>query len=79
MGTWQKHRKITHKRAYRSALTQAGDHKAAMNRQDQDKHETKIAKKDPQKKLRLVRKLLEGLNMFDGTNLTLISDVDQDT
>ena len=25
----------------------------------------------------LVRKLLKGLNMFDGTNLTLISNVDQ--
>ena len=25
-----------------------------------------------------VKKLLEGLNMFDITNLTLISDVDQD-
>ena len=28
---------------------------------------------------RSVRKLLEGSNMFDGTNLTLIADVDQDT
>ena len=27
---------------------------------------------------RSVRKLLEGLNMFDGTHLTLISDVGQD-
>ena len=26
-----------------------------------------------------VRQLLEGLKLFDGTNLTLISDVDQDT
>ena len=26
-----------------------------------------------------VKKNLEGLNMFDRTNLTLISDVDQDT
>ena len=26
-----------------------------------------------------VRKLLEGLIMFDGISLTLISDVDQDT
>ena len=36
-------------------------------------------KKDPQKNISLersVRKLLEGLNMFDGTNLTLITDVD---
>ena len=28
---------------------------------------------------RSVRKLLDGLNMFDGINLILISDVDQDT
>ena len=26
-----------------------------------------------------VGKLQEGLNMFDGTNLTVISDMDQDT
>ena len=26
-----------------------------------------------------VRKLLDGLNMFDSTNLTLISDVNQET
>ena len=39
-------------------------------------------KKDPQKNFHLersVRKLLEGLNLFHGTNLTLNSDVDQDT
>ena len=28
---------------------------------------------------RSVTELLEGLNMFDATNLTLTSDVDQDT
>ena len=36
---------------------------------------------DPQKKPTLewiVRKLLEYLNMYDGTNLTLISDANQD-
>ena len=47
-----------------------------------DNHETQITKKDPQKKHRLaigmVIKLQEVLNMFDGTNLTLISGVDQD-
>ena len=38
--------------------------------------------KDPQKKYRLgtvSNILLEGLNRFNGTNLTLNSDVDQDT
>ena len=34
-------------------------------------------KKDPQKKQQL--KSCEGLNMFNGTNLTFYSDVDQDT
>ena len=41
-----------------------------------DKHDN-----DPQTKHRLgtvSKKLLEGLNMFDGTNLTLIFDVDKD-
>ena len=38
-------------------------------------------KKEPQKKHRLgmVSKLLEDLNMLNGTNLILCSDVDQDT
>ena len=38
-------------------------------------------KTDPQKSTALersVRKLIKGFNMFDGTNLTPISDVDQD-
>ena len=41
------------------------------------KHETQITKKHH---LGTVSKtdLLEGLKMFDGANLTLISDVDQD-
>ena len=52
----------------------AGDHKAARKRQD--------AKTIPKKELRLgtvCNKQLEGLNMFKGANLTLKSDVDQDT
>ena len=61
----------------------AGDHKAAMNRpkalQSQDINNTN----DSQKKYRLgtVSKniLLEGLNWFHSANLTLSSDVDQDT
>ena len=46
-----------------------------------DKHETQIIKMIHKRSTALersVRKLLEGLNMFDGTHLTLISDVDQD-
>ena len=58
----------------------AGDHKATINRRAQkhNKHMT-----ETQKKYRLgtVSKniLLEGINRFKGTNLTLSSDVDQDT
>ena len=39
-------------------------------------------KKDPKKKHRLgtvSKKILEGLNMFNSTSLTLNSDVDQNT
>ena len=61
----------------------AGDHKAQINRRTQrhNKHETE--KNGPQKKYRLgmVNKniLLEGLNQFHGVNLTIDSDVGQDT
>ena len=55
------------------------DHKAAMNRQESNINN----KNDPQNKHRLgtVSKniLPEGLNQFYGANLTLGSDVDQDT
>ena len=47
-----------------------------------DKRETLITKKDPQKKHHIgmvSKKLLEDPNMFNGTNLTISSDVDQDT
>ena len=46
-----------------------------------DKHETKILKKDPQKECHLgitSKTLIEGLIMFNGTNLTLNSNLDQD-
>ena len=46
-----------------------------------DKHKTQITKMIHKRSIpleRSVRKLLEGLNIFDGTNLTLIFDVDQD-
>ena len=61
----------------------AGDHNAAMNRREFSMTNQDINKiNDQQKKYRLrtVSKniLLEGLNRFHGTNLTLSSDVDQD-
>ena len=64
----------------------AGDYKAAWNRHDSmtkthTKHNciTKRAHKRSTALQRSIRKLLEGLNIFDGTSLTLISGVDQDT
>ena len=61
----------------------AGSQKAARNRQDSitKKNVKHKLQKDPQKKHRLgtvSKKLLEGLNMFNSTNFTLNSDVDQD-
>ena len=60
-----------------------GDHKAAWSRQDNmtDTYETQITKKIHKRSRaleRLARKLLEGSNIFNGTNLTFISNVDQD-
>ena len=46
-----------------------------------DTHKTQIIKRIHKRNTALersVRKSMEGLNMFDGTNFTLISDVDQD-
>ena len=71
---------ITHKWAKRSALSQ----QAARNSEDSItktnmKHNNK---KDTQKKHHLgtvSKKILEGVNMLNGTNLTFNSDVDQDT
>ena len=61
----------------------AGDHKAAMNRPKSMTITDINNTNDPQKKYRLgmVSKniLLEGLNRFHSANLTLSSDVDQDT
>ena len=61
----------------------AGDRKAAMNRRESMRNSRHKNTNDPQKKYRLgtVSKniLLEGLNQFHGANLTLKSDVDQDT
>ena len=60
----------------------AGDHKVVRNRQDSvtDKHETQITKRIHKRSSALeqsVRKILEGLNMFE-YQPTLISDLDQD-
>ena len=62
----------------------AGDHKAQINRRVQRhiEHKTEKNIKDPLKKYSLGTVsifLLEGLNRFQGANLTLNSDVDQDT
>ena len=61
----------------------AGDLKAAMNRGESRRNTGHKNKNGPQKKLRLgtVSKniLLEGLDRFHGANLTLSSDVNQDT
>ena len=47
---------------------------------DKDKHETQTTKRIHKRSTApSVRKLLEGLNKFDGTNLTVISSVSQDT
>ena len=64
---WQKTQEnITYKRAKRSGLCPAVDHKAARNRQDRmtDKHETQIAKKDPQEKHRLEACVIFHLGVF---------------
>ena len=58
----------------------AGDHKVTRNIQDSmtEKHapqKTKMIHKRSTTLERPVRNILEGFNMFDGTNLTLISDV----
>ena len=63
----------------------AGGHKAQINRRTQRhyKHKTEKKQKWSTKSTALERSvkniLLEGLNRFNGANLTLNSDVDQDT
>ena len=73
---------ITHKRAKRSALSQQVTtrlHKQ-IRQYDKDKQERQITKKIQRRSTALegsVRKLLEGLNLVNGTNPTLSSDVDR--
>ena len=62
----------------------AGDHKAHINRRAQrhSKHKTEKNMKDPQWSTALERSVkyfTGGFNQFQGANLTLDSDVDQDT
>ena len=63
----------------------AGDHKAHINRRTQryNKHKTEQKHKRSTKEVPpwngQYNILLEGLNWFNGANLTLNSDVDQDT
>ena len=72
---------ITNKRANRSALSQ----QVTTVLQDSMTKTNRNNKRDPQKKHRLgtvSKKITGGLkhvNMFHGTNLSLNSDVDQDT
>ena len=60
-----------------------GDHKAAMNRRESMRNTRHKNTNDPQKKYHLgtvsENTLLEGLNRFQGVNLTLSSGVDQET
>ena len=63
----------------------AGDHKAHINRRAQrhSKHKTEHKHKRSSKEVPpwngQLNILLDGLNRFNGANLTLNSDVDQDT
>ena len=63
----------------------AGDHKAHINRREQihSKHKSEKTHKRSTKEVPpwngQYNILLEGLNRFNGANLTLNSDVDQDT
>ena len=63
----------------------AGDHKAHINRREQknskhkteQKHKRSTKEEPPWKGQQNI--LLEGLNQFNGANLTIYSDVDQNT
>ena len=73
MGKWQKHKKHNIKEIQEASPFPAGDEKASRNKQDSmaDTYKSQITKKkDPQMKHHLgtvSKKILEGLNMFDGT------------
>ena len=78
MGKWQKKQEnITHKRAKILTLSKVTTRLQWTEKTAWQTRNTNN-KKNPQKKHRLYFFLLEGLNKFYGTNLTLRSDVDQD-
>ena len=84
MGKWQTQLDTTNESQEVSPFP-AGDHKAHINRRAQrhNKHKTEQQHKRSTKEVPPLNGqyniLLEGLNQFNGANLTLNSDVDQDT
>ena len=83
--TWESNKNtinITNK-SYDVSPFPAGDHKAAMNRHETMRNTRHKNTNDPQQTYRLgtvcKNNYLECLNRFHGTNLTISSDVDQDT
>ena len=77
MRKWQNSRIRHIQESQEASPLPAGDQKAAWKRHDSmtDKDETQITKRIHKRSTALersVRKLLEGLNMFDGTNLSLL-------
>ena len=74
----QKHKKTSHSWSQEDSSLAAGGYKAAKN--GQEARNTNSEKDLLRTVLEWsVRKLLEGLNMFEGTNLALNSYVDQET
>ena len=84
MGEWQTHSKTPQTRAKRSVLSQQVTAKHIWTDAHKDIANTRQNKKQKIHKRstaleRSVKYFLEGLNRFNGANLTLNSDVDQDT
>ena len=84
--TWESDKKTIKHDIQKSQVASpfpAGDHKAAMNRQESMTNTNHKQQNDPKKQKALERSvkivLPEGLNYFHGINLTLSSDVDKDT
>ena len=79
MEKWQNTRKHYIQDSQQISLSPAGNHKAASSMTDTHETQTKRMHKGSADLELSVKKyfLLESLNMFDGTKLTLISDVDQ--
>ena len=80
MGKWQKHKEL-YKQESQEVSPFPGC-KEQTRQYNKDKHETWITKMIHKRSTffeRSAKKSLEGLNMFNGANLTLNSDVDEDT